>query len=95
MGKFVADWAPDITFDEYKDGYTLWCIDFTKDREAQLEKLHLIETGYLRIEIPFEVNTTETLNCLVYAEFDNLLEINQTKRSQHRLLIKTKWIPIN
>ncbi|XP_065943249.1 uncharacterized protein F54H12.2-like [Magallana gigas] len=79
LGKFGADWAPDITFDEYKNGYTLWCIDFTKDQEAQLDKFHLIETGNLRIEIQFAVNTTETLNCLVYAEFDNLLEINKQR----------------
>lgn len=79
LGKFGADWAPGITFDEYKDGYTLWCIDFTKDQEAQLDKFHLIETGNLRIEIQFAENTAETLNCLVYAEFDNVLEINKQR----------------
>lgn len=40
LGKFGSDWAPDINFEEYKDGYTLWCIDFTKDQEAQLDKSH-------------------------------------------------------
>nr|XP_034319559.1 uncharacterized protein F54H12.2-like [Crassostrea gigas] len=79
LGKFGADWAPGITYDEYKDGYTLWCIDFTKDQEAQLDKFHLIETGNLRIEIQFAENTAETLNCLVYAEFDNVLEINKQR----------------
>lgn len=79
LGKFGADWAPDVNFEEYKDGYTLWCIDFTKDQAAQLDKFHLIETGNLRIEIQFAANTTETLNCLVYAEFDNLLEINKQR----------------
>lgn len=49
LGKFGEDWAPDISFEEYKDGYTLWCVDFTKDQEAQLDKFHLIETGNLRI----------------------------------------------
>ncbi|XP_052695795.1 uncharacterized protein F54H12.2-like [Crassostrea angulata] len=79
LGKFGSDWAPDINFEEYKDGYTLWCIDFTKDQEAQLDKFHLIETGNLRIEVQFGENTPEALNCLVYAEFDNLLEINKQR----------------
>uniref|UniRef100_K1Q9R9 Uncharacterized protein n=1 Tax=Magallana gigas TaxID=29159 RepID=K1Q9R9_MAGGI len=74
--KFGADWAPDIILGEYENGYTLWCIDFTKDQEAQLD-FHLIETGNLRIEIQFAANTTETLKFLVYAEFDNLLEIDK------------------
>lgn len=77
LGKLGEDWAPDITLKEYKNGYTLWCV--TKDQEAQLDKFHLIETGNLRIEVQFADNTTETLNCLVYAEFDNLLEINKQR----------------
>lgn len=79
LGKFGSDWAPDINFEEYKDRYTLWCIDFTKDQEAQLDKFHLIETGNLRIEVQFGENTPEAINCLVYAEFDNLLEINKQR----------------
>ena len=77
LGKLGDDWAPDVTLGEYKNGYTLWCIDFTKDQEAQLDKFHLIQTGNLRIELQFAQNTVETLNCVVYAEFDNLLEINK------------------
>ena len=79
LGKLGEDWAPDITLEEYKNGYTLWCIDFTKDQEAQLNKFHLIETGNLRIEVQFGQNVQQTLNCLVYAEFDNLLEINKQR----------------
>ena len=47
------------------------CEDFTE--EAQLEKFHFIETGQ------FAVNTARTLNCVVYAEFDNLLEIDKQR----------------
>ena len=45
LGKLGQDWAPDITLEEYKNGYTLWCVDFTKDQEAQTDKFHLIQTG--------------------------------------------------
>lgn len=82
-----GDWAPDITLEKYKDGYTLWCVDFTKGQEAQLEKFHLIETGNLRIKVQFAVNTVQTLNSVVYADFDNLLGI-----SQHRLLMGSRQL---
>lgn len=73
------DLAPDITMEQYKNGFTLWCIDFTKDKEAQLNKFHLIDTGNLRIEVQFGQNILQTLNCLVYEEFENLLEINRKR----------------
>ncbi|XP_055997921.1 uncharacterized protein F54H12.2-like [Ostrea edulis] len=73
------DWAPDITLEEYKNGYTLWCVDFTKDQEAQTDKFHLIQTGNLRVEVQFAANVARTLNCVVYAVFDNLLEINKQR----------------
>ncbi|XP_061193215.1 uncharacterized protein F54H12.2-like [Saccostrea echinata] len=79
LGKLGEDWAPDITLEEYKNGYTLWGWDFTKDQEAQSDKFHIIETGNLRIEVQFTNNTVNTLNCVVYAEFDNLLEINKQR----------------
>ena len=79
LGKLGQDWAPDITLEEYKNGYTLWCVDFTKDQEAQTDKFHLIQTGNLRVEVQFAANLTRTLNCVVYAVFDNLLEINKQR----------------
>ena len=79
LGKLGQDWAPDITLEEYKSGYTLWCVDFTKDQEAQTDKFHLIQTGNLRVEVQFTANIANTLNCVVYAVFDNLLEINKQR----------------
>ncbi|XP_055997771.1 uncharacterized protein F54H12.2-like [Ostrea edulis] len=79
LGKLGQDWAPDITLEEYKNGYTLWCMDFTKDQEAQTDKFHLIQTGNLRVEVQFADSIATTLNCVVYAVFDNLLEINKQR----------------
>jgi hypothetical protein len=79
LGKLGQYWAPDITLEEYKSGYTLWCVDFTKDQEAQTDKFHLIQTGNLRVEVQFAANVATTLNCVVYAVFDNMLEINKQR----------------
>jgi hypothetical protein len=79
LGKLGQDWAPDITLEEYKSGYTLWCVDFTKDEEAKTDKFHLIQTGNLRVEVQFAANVAMTLNDVVYAVFDNMLEINKQR----------------
>ena len=79
LGKLGQDWAPDITQEEYKSGYTLWCVDFTKDQEAQTDKFHLIQTGNLRVEVQFAANVATTLNGVMYAVFDNMLEINKQR----------------
>jgi hypothetical protein len=76
LGKLGQDWAPDISLEEYKSGYTLWCVDFTKDQEAQTDKFHLIQTGNLRVEVQFAANVATTLNGVVYAVFDRLVHQN-------------------
>jgi hypothetical protein len=71
LRKLELDWTPDITLEEYKSGYTLWCVDLTKDQEARTDKFHLIQTGNLRVEVQFAANVATTLNGVVYAVFDN------------------------
>jgi hypothetical protein len=51
-------------------------VDFTKN-EAQTDKFHLIQTGNLKVEVQFVADVATTLNCVVYAVFDNMLEINK------------------
>jgi hypothetical protein len=79
LGKVGQDWAPDITLEEYKSGYTLWCVDFTKDQEAQTDKFHLNQTGNLIVKVQFAANVATTLDCVAYAVFDNMLEINKQR----------------
>ena len=43
------------------------------------EYLNLVRQGSVRLEIKFTANTTETLNCLAYAEFPALIEIDQSR----------------
>jgi hypothetical protein len=54
-------------------------VDFTKDQEAQMDKFHLIQTGNLRVEVQSAANVPTTLNNVVYAMFDNMIEINKQR----------------
>jgi hypothetical protein len=80
LGNLGQEWVPNITLEEYKSGYTLQCVDFTKDQEAQTDKFHLIQTENLRVEVQFAANVATTLNCVVYIVFDNMPEINKQRQ---------------
>ena len=62
--------------EDYKGGYCFWGYDLTPDQAADQSHLHPIKTGNLRFELQFATSLARTINVLVYAEFDNLIEIN-------------------
>ena len=66
----------DIDYEDYNDGYCLWGYDFTPDQEADQEHLHPMKTGNLRLELQFAKALTTTVNVILHAEFDSLVEIN-------------------
>lgn len=54
--------------------------DLTPDMSANMTThWNLVKNGCLRIEVRFEEALQETVNCIVYAEFDNVIEINKTR----------------
>ena len=65
-----------IYYEDYKGGYCFWGYDLTPDQAADQSHLHPIKTGNLRLELQFATSLDKTINVLVYAEFDNLIEIN-------------------
>ena len=79
LGRLGEDWAPSVTIDNYRRGYTLWCFDLTADQDNDQSKLHWIKTGNLRVELQFAQALAESVNCIVYGEFDNVLEINKQR----------------
>ena len=68
-----------IDYEDYKGGYCFWGYDLTPDQAADQSHLHPIKTGNLRLELEFATALAETINVLVYAEFDNLIEINRLR----------------
>ena len=61
-----------IDIEDYKSGYCLWGFDFTPDQGA--------DQG-LRIELQFTKSLPATVNMIVYAEFDNLIEMNELREA--------------
>ena len=65
-----------IDYKDYKSGYCFWGYDLTPDQGADQGHLHPIKTGNLRLELQFARALNSTINVIVYAEFDNRIDIN-------------------
>ncbi|XP_070169331.1 uncharacterized protein F54H12.2-like [Polyergus mexicanus] len=70
-----------ISRDEYSKGYTLFAFDLTPDLSANYAgHWNLVRHGSLRLEVRFEKALTEIVNCIIYAEFDNVIEIDSSRQ---------------
>ena len=67
-----------ITYDEYANGFTLFAYDLTPDLDDG-GQFHLVKQGNLRLELHFKTALPETINVIVYAEFDNVVEIDKAR----------------
>ena len=67
-----------ISRDEYADGFTLFAFDLTPDLDKG-GHFHLVKQGNLRLELHFATQLPETINVIVYAEFDNVIEVDKAR----------------
>ena len=65
----------------YAAGYYLTAFDLTPDLSAHCNShWNLVRSGSVRIEVGFQTVPTVTINCIVYTEYDNILEIDSTRQ---------------
>ena len=70
-----------ISRNDYADGYTLFAFDLTPDLSANCAgHWNLVKHGSLRLEVRFARALSTSVNCIVYAEFDNVLEIDSSRQ---------------
>ena len=76
QGVDAADHTIDLSYEDFKAGFTLFVFDLTPDQEAVCNDhdqppMH----GSLRLEARFAAPLPETVNIIVLGEFNNLIEI--------------------
>ncbi|KAM3848300.1 uncharacterized protein F54H12.2-like [Vipera latastei] len=77
-GKGMKDRPLLISREEFNRGYTLYCFDLSPDQGCS-EHYSLIRNGNLRAEIRFAQPLPNTVNMILYAIFENLIEISHTR----------------
>lgn len=71
----------DIARIDYPEGYCLFAFDLTPDLSAHFAgHWNLVKNGTIRVEVRFDKPLTKTINCILYAEFDNVLEIDASRQ---------------
>ncbi|GFQ68088.1 uncharacterized protein F54H12.2 [Trichonephila clavata] len=79
LGRYHKDQDINISYSEYKDGYTLFAVDLTPDLSADGMHESVLRNGNLTIDIKFSKALPETVNLMVYSEYRNTIEIDKTR----------------
>lgn len=79
-GVHFSDAGTVISREDFGQGYCLMAFDLTPDLSASdTTHWNLVRNGSVRMELGFDDALPETVNCLVYAEFDNVIEIDRQR----------------
>ncbi|XP_065943389.1 uncharacterized protein F54H12.2-like [Magallana gigas] len=76
--KWNKDAGLEVTRSQFGKGYAIYAFNLAPSDLGE-EYLNLVRQGNVRLEVKFAADTTETLNCLAYAEFPALLEVDQSR----------------
>ena len=77
-GKYQKDEGTDITRDDYANGYSLYSFDLSPDL-GEDDHFNLAKEGSVRVDVKFGTALPNTINCIAYAEFENILEIDRNR----------------
>ena len=78
-GQFNQDEGNGLSFDDYGRGFTLYSFDLTPDLAESGSDFNLVKQGNVRLEMWFTAALTETINVVVYAEFENMIQIDRSR----------------
>lgn len=78
-GTHFANKGNGISYDDYKSGNTLFCFDLSPDLSCNEAHWNINKTGSLRAELRFANPLTQPIVVILYAEFENLLEITHER----------------
>ena len=77
-GYMGHDRGNQISCEECARGFTLFAFDLSADLDDG-EHFQLVKQGNLRLELHFKTALPETINVIVYAEFDNVIEVDKAR----------------
>ena len=78
IGKLSQDTGNQINGSDYSSGYTLFAFHLTLDHCPE-DHFELIKQENLRLELHFSEALANTVNLIVYAEFQNVIEVDSNR----------------
>ena len=80
FNKSYNDTGTDISYEDFKNKYPLFCFDLTADGCGNSgDHFELMKQGNLRLKLHFDDPLAETITVIAYGEFESVLEINQNR----------------
>ena len=80
FNRSYADSGTDITYEDFKERYALFCFDLTADGCGNNSShFELLKQGNLRLKLHFDQPLDETITVIVYGEFESILEITNNR----------------
>jgi len=77
-GKLSQDVGNQISRSDYGAGYTALCFDLSPDH-CLVDHFELLKQGNLCVELHFARALANTVNLIIYAEFENVIEIDTNR----------------
>ena len=68
-----------LTLNDFINGYTIFAFDLTADKDSSATHRQGHTTKNLRLDLAFDKATKETINVLLYAVYDSMIEITQQR----------------
>jgi hypothetical protein len=72
------DSGNEITPSDFQGGYCMFAFDLTPDM-CSGDHFNLVKSGNLRIGVTFAEDLPNNVNCVVYMEHENIIEINKSR----------------
>ena len=80
--KWNKDAGLQIKRNMFDQGYAIYAFNLAPSDLGE-EYINLVQQGSVRLEVKFAANTTETLNCIAYAEFPALIEVDHSREVRY------------
>lgn len=78
-GKHLKNQALSIDREDFLQGYTLYAFNLTPDEECG-QHISLIKAGNIRLEVRFRQPLPHTINLIVYAIFDSIIQVSNRRQ---------------
>ena len=81
LGGAYSDSVPDLTKNEYMNGFTLFSFDMSPDQMGSIHPGTLLNmNSNIRLEMKFRIPTSRNITLLVYSEMEHLMEIHRDRK---------------